>query len=64
MEKIKEYVSASYDELINRVTWPTWSELQSSTVLVLVASLLIALVVFGMDSASNAVLNTLVYGWK
>ena len=62
MEKVKEYILASYNELVNKVTWPTWAELQSSTVLVLVASLIIAFVVFGMDSVSNFVLQKLVYG--
>jgi len=62
MEKVKEYVLASYNELVNKVTWPTLAELQSNTILVLVASLLIAFVVFGMDTVSNFVLQTLVYG--
>jgi len=62
MEKVKEYILASYNELVNKVTWPTMSELQSSTILVLIASLIIALVVFAMDSASNFVLQTLIYG--
>ncbi|MFK7947073.1 MAG: preprotein translocase subunit SecE [Saprospiraceae bacterium] len=62
MEKVKEYILASYNELVNKVTWPTMSELQSSTILVLVASLIIALVIFAMDTASNFVLQTLIYG--
>jgi preprotein translocase subunit SecE len=62
MEKVKEYILESYNELVNKVTWPTMAELQSSSVLVLVASLLIALVVFVMDSASNFILQTLIYG--
>lgn len=62
MEKVKEYVLESYNELVNKVTWPTMAELQSSSILVLVASLLIALVVFVMDSASNFILQTLIYG--
>jgi preprotein translocase subunit SecE len=64
MEKLKQYVLESYNELRNNVTWPTMSELQSNTMLVLVSSLLIALLIFGMDSASNAILNTLIYGWQ
>lgn len=64
MEKVKEYILSSYNELVNKVTWPTMSELQSSTVLVLVASLLIAIVIFAMDSASNFILQTLIYGSK
>jgi len=35
---------------MHKVTWPTWSELQGSAIVVLIASLLIAAVVFGMDS--------------
>lgn len=62
MEKVKEYILESYNELVNKVTWPTMAELQSSSILVLVASLLIALVVFVMDSASNFILQTLIYG--
>ena len=62
MEKVKEYVLASYNELVNKVTWPPMSELQSNTILVLVASLIIALVIFAMDTVSNAFLQTLIYG--
>lgn len=40
-----------------KVTWPTWSQLQSSAVVVLVASILIALVIFAMDKASSNVLE-------
>jgi len=45
------YIKESYNELVNKVSWPTWSSLQSSAVLVMVASLLFALVIFAMDSA-------------
>ncbi|MCG9911975.1 MAG: preprotein translocase subunit SecE [Flavobacteriales bacterium] len=50
MLKLKEYINESFSELVNKVTWPTWSELTSSAIVVLVASIIIALVVFGMDS--------------
>ena len=40
-----------YDELAHKVTWPTMKELTGSAVLVLTASVIIALVVFGMDLA-------------
>ncbi len=49
MDKIKLYFVEAYDELINKVTWPTWPELQSSTVVVLVAALLISVAVVAMD---------------
>ena len=49
MSKFGEYVKSSYDELVHKVSWPTFKELQSSAVVVAVASIIIALVVFAMD---------------
>jgi preprotein translocase subunit SecE len=46
---IKGYFQESYTELVHKVTWPTWSELQNSAVLVMVATLIVALMVAGMD---------------
>jgi preprotein translocase subunit SecE len=53
MSKFKDYVSETTDELVNKVSWPTWSELQSSAIVVMVASVIIALVVFAMDFTFN-----------
>ena len=47
------YIKESYNELVHNVTWPTWSELTSNAVLVIVASINFALVVFGLDTVSN-----------
>jgi preprotein translocase subunit SecE len=52
-----EYVKESYDELMHKVSWPTWSELQNSAVVVSVASLIIALVVFIMDKSFEVILK-------
>ena len=49
MKKVIAYIKESYDELVHKVSWPTYSELANSAVVVLYASLLIALVVFAMD---------------
>lgn len=49
MEQIKRYLIESYTELITKVTWPTWENLLSSTRVVLVGSLIIAVVVLVMD---------------
>jgi preprotein translocase subunit SecE len=57
MEKLTLYVKESYNELVNKVTWPNMATLQSSTVLVLVASLIIALIIFVMDAASKQALE-------
>jgi len=47
--KIVSYIKGSFDELLNKVTWPTWEELQNSAVVVAIASAIIALIIFGMD---------------
>ena len=43
------YIKESYNELVNKVTWPTFPQLQSSTVVVIVASAIFAIVVLAMD---------------
>lgn len=61
MNKIKAWLATYSDELLYKVQWPSIPDLQSSTVTVLVASLLIALAIFLMDFASSNVLS-LLYG--
>ena len=62
MNKISTYFRESYKELLEKVSWPTWNELQQSTVIVLVATLLITLIVWIMDLISSSVLH-LVYSF-
>ena len=57
MAKTESYIKSSYDELVNKVSWPSWSELQSSTIVVAIASIIIALIIYIMDSAFSNVLN-------
>jgi preprotein translocase subunit SecE len=57
MNGLTTYFSESYDELMNRVSWPSLSDLQQSTTVVLVASLIIALLIWVMDTGSNALLS-------
>ena len=51
MSKVKEYINETMTEMVHRVTWPTWKELQSNTIIVVAASVLIALIIFAMDFA-------------
>ena len=60
--KISEYIQESYDELMHKVSWPTWSELQSSAVIVSIASLIIAFVVYLMDISFSSLLKGF-YTW-
>ena len=57
MANVLEFFKESYEEMTQKVTWPTWAQLQNSAVVVLVASVLIALVIFVMDKASSSVLE-------
>ncbi len=49
MKRFIQYVKNAYNELAHKVTWPTLKSLQSSTVLVMVASLIFAVVILCMD---------------
>ena len=49
MNKLTLYFKDSYTELSKKVTWPSWSQLQNSAIVVTVASVIFAVVVFGMD---------------
>ncbi|MCX8019629.1 MAG: preprotein translocase subunit SecE [Chitinophagaceae bacterium] len=49
MQKIINYFKDSYKELNEKVSWPTWQQLQQSTMIVLGATLVITLVVLVMD---------------
>ncbi len=61
MEQVLQYIKESYNELVHKVTWPTWPSLLSSTRLVLVASLIIALIIFVMDAVSSFILTDTIY---
>ncbi|HPQ09170.1 MAG TPA: preprotein translocase subunit SecE [Bacteroidia bacterium] len=57
MSSFSTFIKESYNELVNKVSWPTWSELQESSVIVLVSSIIIALLVFAMDSAFSKIME-------
>ena len=58
-KKIVNACKASYDELLHKTTWPTRAELTHSAMVVLSASLVIAVVVFAMDSLFRLVMSTI-----
>jgi len=57
MNKITTYFKESYRELLEKVTWPTWIQLQQSTVIVLVATVIITAMVWVMDFSGNQLLK-------
>jgi preprotein translocase subunit SecE len=57
MEKLRTYFANSYNELTEKTTWPSWKALWNSSIVVAVASVLIALVIFGMDKVISTALS-------
>ena len=55
--KIGVYIKDSFDELLHKVTWPTLEELQNSSVVVAIASLIIALIIFVMDQVFSKLMS-------
>ena len=62
MNKVSTYFRESWKEMIEKVTWPSWNQLQQSTVIVLVATLVITAMVWVMDFASQNLLK-LIYSF-
>jgi preprotein translocase subunit SecE len=57
MEKVKKYINDTVEEMRHRVSWPKYSELQNSSVLVLVGSIVFAIVVGLMDFVYDSTLS-------
>lgn len=57
MNKVRDYIMDSIDEIRNKVTWPKFNELQSSAILVLVASLIFAIVIGAIDVSFKELLT-------
>jgi len=59
--KIINYIKESYTELVQKVSWPTRSELTNSAIVVLIASIIIALIVWLMDVSFENIMK-FIYG--
>ncbi|WP_299705090.1 preprotein translocase subunit SecE [uncultured Pontibacter sp.] len=57
MSKVKGYIDETVEEMKNKVSWPSYSDLQNSSVLVLIGSLIFALVVGAMDFVFDSTLS-------
>lgn len=60
MRKFINYLKESFAELTKKVTWPTWSKLQEQAIIVMVASVILAVIIFAMDFTFQK-LMTLIY---
>ena len=57
--RIKTYFQEAFTELVHKVSWPTMAELQNSAVVVMIASFIIAMIVFGMDFVFENFMETI-----
>ena len=57
MEKVKRYINETIEEMTHKVSWPKYAELQKSSVLVLVGSIVFAIVVGAMDFVYDSTLS-------
>ena len=62
MNKVTTYFRESYKELLEKVSWPSWTQLQQSTLIVLSATVLIMAMVSLMDLGSIHLLE-LIYSF-
>lgn len=59
MNKIATIFKDSYKELVEKVTWPTWEQLQQSTMIVLISTLLITAIIWIMDFSAGGLIKFL-----
>ena len=57
MSKIKSFIRGSIGEIRDKVSWPTYNELQKSSMLVLVASFVFAVVIGLIDLAFKSTIS-------
>ncbi|GAA3785777.1 MULTISPECIES: preprotein translocase subunit SecE [Corallibacter] len=57
MAGIINYIKESFEELKNNVSWPTWAEAQSLTVLVAVFSIVFSLAIWGVDTVFSKIVG-------
>ena len=57
MDKLRLYIKDSYNELVNRVTWPKLGELLVTSRVVVIATIIITALIFVMDFVSSEVLK-------
>jgi preprotein translocase subunit SecE len=55
--KFRTYIDEVTDELMNKVSWPSASELQNSAIVVLIATVILSLIIFAMDFSSSKVMS-------
>jgi len=61
MDSIKLYLKESYNELMNKVTWPSFSSLQQNTIAVIIGTLIFTAIIYILGAAAKAILVDFIY---
>ncbi len=61
MDSIKLYLKESYHELVNKVTWPSYSSLQQNTIAVIIGTLIFTAIIYVLGAAAKAILVDFIY---
>ncbi len=57
MSKIVDSLRESYNEMVHKVSWPTFKELRASSVLVVVGTIVFALLLWVIDGGASNVMG-------
>lgn len=57
--KLINDIKESYDELVYKVSWPTQKALVNSSVLVLIASIILAVFIWAVDKIFNLLMEAI-----
>jgi len=61
MDSIKLYLKESYNELMNKVTWPSFSSLQQNTIAVIIGTLIFTAIIYVLGAAAKMLLVDFIY---
>ncbi|MBN9337271.1 MAG: preprotein translocase subunit SecE [Chryseobacterium sp.] len=60
MSSLINFLKGSYTEFKDKVAWPKWPDLQSSTIVVAVTTIILALFTFGVDSLFSVTIKNFI----
>jgi len=60
MSSFVDFLKGSYNEFRHKVEWPKWADLQSSTIVVTIATVILALFTFGVDELFSKAISNII----
>ncbi len=60
MSSFINFLKGSYNEFRYKVEWPKWAELQSSTIVVTISTVILSMFTFGVDEVFAKAISNLI----